>query len=541
MLNISTLLVIKKQGQRKIPLHTSKDLVFTSFDSDQNPLRNLPQVKQVQYLDVYLSELKASVVIEESNYFDRDYLDEFSAFYSLSSHGYPNICRRLHFFSSDEVNRDLLLKAASEDVDASKIIKETYLGFTVIRPIPSAPLGRTVLKWFPDNVPEMPRITHPSRTYRCHLAGVTLEVIGLAWQQQDRGVGACATVGLWVALHSSAFDDHHAVPTTAEITKAAHDGAALGTRMFPSHGLNMHQVMEAIKAQQLAPIWIAGDMQYVSSNSQLIAGFSKERFASTCASFLRSGYPVLIWGQHLDENAVQKHIVCAVGFRESPPAELESGNVGLQDSETLFLYVHDDNLGPSVRFRIIDNDCDEKGNAIPVTIQTDPPNTETDKSPTADYPVIRPEALCIAVHECLRISPDNLHIIGKTISQQLCNTLNIILEANGHEKISVSSSSRFIKLADYIGFELGRTLANQDEVLGKTRMALTEKVPPMSLHTGVVRFALSNSTPIMDLLYDTTDTDINCPVFAHVVYDETVATNIMSQSIGMGELVEAFV
>lgn len=521
-------------------MHTSKELIFTSFDSQQNPLRDLPQIKQVQYLDVYLSELNASVVIEESNYFDRDYLDEFSAFYSLSSRGYPNICRRLHFFSSDEVNRDLLLEASSENINASEILKKTYLGFAVIRPIPSAPLGRTVLKWFPDNVPEMPRITSPSRTYKCHLAGVTLEVMGLAWQQQDQGVGACATVGLWVALHSSAFDDHHAVPTTAEITKAAHDGAALGTRMFPSHGLNMYQVMEAIKAQQLAPIWIAGDIQSVSSNGQLVVGFSKERFASTCASFLRSGYPVLIWGQHLDANTVQKHIVCAVGFRESPPTELESGSIGLQDSETLFLYVHDDNLGPSVRFKIIDNELDEKVKTIPVTIQTDPPNTEIEESPTANYPAIRPEALCIAVHECLRISPDKLHIIGKEISLQLCNALNIILEANGYEKISVSSSSRFIKLADYIGFELGRTLANQNEVLGKTRMSLTEKVPPMSLHIGVVRFALSNSTPIMDLLYDTTDTDINCPVFAHVVYDKTVASNIISQSTGMGQLVEAF-
>ena len=63
----------------------------------------------------------------------------------------------------------------------------------------------------------------------------------------------------------------------------------------------------------------------------------------------------------------------------------------------------------------------------------------------------------------------------------------------------------------------------------------------MSLHIGVIRFALSNSTPLMDLIYDTTDTDRNCPVFAHVVYDKTVATNIMSQSTGYGELVKAFV
>jgi len=517
-------------------VHNSKSLVFTSFNSDENPLHNFAPNTQIQYLYAYLTEISASVVIEEPNYFDRDYLDEFSAFYSLSSRGYPNICRRLHFFSSDQVSRELLQRAASGSHEDVVILQESYLGFTVIRPIPSAPLGRTVLAWFPDTVPEMPRVTSPSRSYNCHLAGITLEVTGLAWQQQDTGVGACATVGLWVALHSSAFDDHHAVPTTAQITKSAHDGAALGTRMFPSTGLNMHQIMEAIKAQQLAPIWCAGDMQYADDQGQSIIGFSKERFSSTCASFIRSGYPVLIWGQHLADGILQKHVICAVGFRESPPPNLEPGETVLQDSETIFLYVHDDNLGPSVRFRIIDN-----GEGKAVTIKTDPPNSDAKLSPTSDYPEIRPEALCIAVHECIRVSPDRLHAIGKDLSSKLCGALNIILEENGIEKVSISSSTRFIKLADYIGDELGRTLSDQSDVLGKVRMDLMENVPPMSLHIGVVRFALSNSTPIMDLIYDTTDTDRNCPVFAHVVYDQTVARNIMSQATGLGVLVEAFV
>jgi len=517
-------------------VNTSKELVFISFNSDDNPLCKLPNITQVQYLKAYLTELSASSVIEEPNYFDRDYLDEFSVFYSLSSRGYPNVCRRLHFFSSDQVGRELLQSAASGDVDATETLKKSYLGFSVIRPIPSAPLGRTVLTWFPDTIPDMPRITSPSRLYECHLAGVTLEVTGLAWQQQDSGVGACATVGLWVALHSSAFDDHHAVPTTAQITRAAHDGAALGARMFPSNGLSMQQILEAIKAQQLAPIMFSGDLQCEDDQGHIVTGFSKERFASTCASFIRSGYPVLVFGQHLDESIVQKHIICAVGFRESPPFELEAEKTCLQDAETIFMYVHDDNLGPSVRFRIVDN-----GEGKPVTIKTDPPNPGAEPSPTQGYPEIRPEALCIAVHECIRVSPDKLHEIGKRLSSQLCTALNIILHENNIEKISISSSVRFIKLADYIGEELGRMLEDKSDVLGKVRMALMESVPPMSLHVGLVRFALSNSTPIMDLIYDTTDTDRNCPIFAHVVYDKTVATKIMNQVSGFGELVEAYI
>jgi len=520
-------------------LHTHTNLRFTSFNSSDNLLNKLSDTQQIQYLKVYLSGLEASSVIEEQSYFDRDYLDEFSAFYSLSSRGYPNICKRLHFFSSDLVTRELLTSAASNDYDALKTIQNSYLGFAVIRPIPSAPLGRTVLRWFSDSYPATPRITSPSRKYFCHIAGIKLEVIGVAWQQQDSGVGACATVGLWVALHSSAFDDHHAVPTTAQITKAAHDGASLGARMFPSNGLTMYQIMEAIKAQQLAPIWCSGDMRYMDKHGLSITGFSKERFASTCASFIRSGYPVLIWGQHLN-GSVQKHVLCAVGFRESAPVENEPENVCLQDAETEYLYLHDDNLGPNVRFEIIENGDDENGNSIPASIKTAPPKSNTGDSPTTNYPEIRPEALCIAVHEGIRVSPDILHSTGKEISVHLCKAINSILEENNLDKIAISFSTRFIKLADYIGDELGRLLDHKTDILSSVRMALMEEVPPMSLHIGVIRFALSNSTPIMDLLYDTTDTDRNCPVYAHVVYDKTVSNNIMNQVTGLGVLIEAF-
>src|SRR5690606_20144166 len=101
-------------------------------------------------------------------------------------------------------------------------------GFVVIRPIPNTPLGRTVLRIYPDKTPSTPRITNPSRQYECHVAGLTLKIEGLAWQQQDQGVGGCATVALWSMLHSQAFDDRHVVPTTAEVTQIAHrSGSAM--------------------------------------------------------------------------------------------------------------------------------------------------------------------------------------------------------------------------------------------------------------------------------------------------------------------------
>jgi len=41
---------------------------------------------------------------------------------------------------------------------------------------------------------------------------------------------------------------------------------------------------------------------------------------------------------------------------------------------------------------------------------------------------------------------------------------------------------------------------------------------PMSKHIGVVRISLQDSTPLLDVLYDTSDSDLNHPVFAHLSY-----------------------
>jgi hypothetical protein len=182
-------------------------LGFHGFSSTEDPLVALGELQQALYLRRYLADLGAVSIIEEPTYFDRDYLAEFVAFYATSTRGYPNHCRRLHFFST-AVDETLLAEAVSGDESSLEELQGSYLGFVVLRPIASAPLGRTVLAWYPEHTPSRPRMTTPSRWYECHLAGITLYTWGLAWQQQDSGVSSCATIALWSALHSSAFDDH---------------------------------------------------------------------------------------------------------------------------------------------------------------------------------------------------------------------------------------------------------------------------------------------------------------------------------------------
>ena len=497
-----------------------------------------PRTRQTLYLERYISELQAKIVLREPKYFDRDYLAEFASFYSVSSKGYPNICERLHFFS-EKISRRTLIADSGGSPRALKRLQGAYLGFIVKRPIPAAPLGRTVLKWYPDKFAKTtPRVPASSRKNFVHIAGVELYVEGLAWQQQDSGVGACATVSLWSMLQSSAFDDHHAIPTTADITQAAHKRHSFGTRMFPSKGLNIIQVYEVINERDLVPLITEGDVKDTHGRT---IGFSKDRFASTCAAFIRSGYPVLIVGRLSTSGGEGgEHAICNVGFRSHIPSAGDPSIPDLAESNIEFLYVHDDNLGPNVRVRIdvdtkfIPNDSmDEAMVAKPVvSLHPDGPHSHDENSHTSSpidgsYGKFVPTQLIVAANSDIRTDLDTLHKAALKHASNIGEILNHLAESHGLEKLAFAVSSRFFRISDYLGTELQDRLSGSSresrKVLSAVRLRLTENVNPMSLHIAVIRIGLDDSTILADILYDTTDSDRNHPIFAHVAYDKLMA------------------
>lgn len=456
-----------------------------------------PEEKQVRYLRCYLHDLKARSVVIEPNYFDRDYLAEFAAFYATSAAGYSNLCRRVHFFSSN-VDRPLFARAVGGDEAALAKLHATYLGHVVLRPIPGAPFGRTVLRTYPDDAGEqagVPRIMEPARLYESHVAGLTLRVRGVAWQQQDSAVGSCATVALWSLLHSSAFDAHHAIPTTADITSIAHATVPDGRRVFPAdNGLYWDQMLEVVKGHGLAPMIIEGDVDQ---------GFSRRKFCTLVASFLRSGYPVLVYGP-LEDDDGDNHTVCLVGFRSPEVRTVKAGCLSA-DENIQYVYVHDDNLGPNARFQV--RDIDDAIQLIPSSPDPRNGNWPT-TNPATQYHPITPLKIAVAVHQELRTDPVELQLAAKKWSEWLPGQLGLELDEIGPETPSgMLVSSRFIRVDQYVEHEVKQVLRNRAaSVLARVRLALWEGVPPMSLHVGLVR--VSNGTePMMDVLFDTSDSN----------------------------------
>jgi hypothetical protein len=493
--------------------------------------------RQIKYLRCYLHDLGARTVVIEHNYFDRDYLSEFEAFYATSSAGYPNICKRVHYFSAS-VTRATLAGAVGGEEHARKLVESSYLGHVILRPIPGAPVGRTVLKVYTDHAgmaAGTPRVTQPAREYEAHIAGLTLKVSGLAWQQQDSAVGSCATVALWSMLHSSAFDDHHAIPTTAQITSMAHWSAPTGRRIFPDSGLQLAQVLEVIKGHGLAPVMITGEKEH--------GEFSRERFCSLVASFVRSGYPVLVSGW-LEEDDREAHTVCIVGFRSPEVPDIADGEYVLADENIEVMYVHDDNLGPNARFRV---DASAGGISL-VPASPEPRRGQwPSENPTKTYHEIVPTELVVAVHPELRTDPLELQRAAVRNAAWLPSALDHESKQQGIAGATgMVVGSRFIRLRHYVEHELASTLrARPPAVLSRARLTLWEDVAPMSLHIGLVRVSLATE-PMMDILFDTSDSDRHLRPTAYVAFQRQVPwllqrwNELLGEELYLGKLVRAW-
>lgn len=496
---------------------TGGDLQYTDF-GEGDPLARLGRSKQATYLRKYLADLGCVSVVMEPFYFDRDYLSEHESFFASSARRYPNTCRRLHFFS-ELVDGPRLRRAVSGQGDEG--LQDCYLGFVVLRPQVAAPFGRTVLKWYPQSG-EHKRVA-VQRRYTCHLAGLELHVHGLAWQQQDGAVSACASVAIWSLLHSSALDEWHWVPTTAQIAAAAFPPGVGGERVFPSAGLNIGQIAQVIGTIGLVPMLMEG--LHPNGDGDL-PEFTRRRFTALLGLLLNSGFPVLAFcrtepgdqppdGTRLSVRESNLHAICIVGSKWSKAVGAPEGPIPA-DIRIGFVYLHDDNLGPSVRFQL-QGELDDAVALIPAR-PTSVPAPANGSDPAAIYEQISPQYLVAAVPHDLRLAPDSLERLGGDVAEELAKILG---EDDPDAERELVYSPRYINLVDFVGDMFSRLLGHTPRALAEARLALWQRVQPMSRVVGLVQVEL-RGTILVHVLFDTTDPSCPRPAFCTVSYSPTL-------------------
>ena len=433
------------------------------------------------YMGIYLGSLGCRTIVHERHYVDRHYIDDFSLFYSRSLRDYPNSCQRLHFFSSefDEEQWSGLVQRANggEREEVERELAGQYLGFMVIKPLPGSPIGRTVLRTFCRDAPGGHRREFTAiRRYTVSLAGLSLSVQGLAFQQQDQGVSACATTALWSALQRTAPLEHLSSPTPAQITEAASRYRLPDGRALPSEGLRFDQLCEAVRAAGLAPV--------------LLTSISPREDQAQMATYLRSGLPLLLTIQPMGQG--EAHAVCLVGLRWGAVQPPTDPDIRYRDGSTAVerVYVHDDRLGPYASATLKSTTIDSR---VVTTLELAWP----DEHPAEESQLL---GMLIPVPVKLRLSAVRLRALAHGVAQAVAVGIPAL------DGLEVHTS--FCKGAYYRAkaYDFNLSLEGLRDFTHETIL---------SRYVGVIELVTDNG-PVADVILDATETIPNPGVLAVV-------------------------
>jgi hypothetical protein len=452
---------------------------------------------QLNYLAHYVDDyLHCESYVCETHYIDRDYIDDFAGFYAKSLRQYPNYCWRVHFFAG-QVGEDRLLSVLGEvktPAENGKTpllddLRASYQGYVVLRPHPEAFVGKSVLA-----PPPLAggRQLKCCRRYETHLAGISLGLDAIAFQQQDRTHSACATAALWAALQKSTYEDDLRVPSPREITESA-TRYFLSGRDVPNQGLSIPQICEAVRSSGLAPELYAIEdypdlcrdllQACLFSGVPVIAALFKNRNAGG------DGHAVAVVGY---EDADSPVVFAAGGF---PPFDVSMLSVGIEPKGLCItkFYAHDDRIGPYARLTF------KQGNASKIELKYDwqaRPITEEWYVPyliVPVYPKIRLDMRDVLV---------KVHPLVVALAQKYPASLPRGTSVQAMVMHGTSFSADLIRYA---------------RDAGRAYSVLSKRDFPR--YIWVVR-ASKDGTPLLDFVCDPTDSRLGSFIFGLALYGE---------------------
>jgi hypothetical protein len=442
---------------------------------------------QLVYLRAYLGRLGCKTVLVEHHYIDRDFIADLAAFYSRSLRDYPNYCQRVHFFdfafTLDEWRSMVDQASEGKHKEHEERLALGYLGYVVIRPLPGYPVGRTVLKTYgemADN--DQRREFGCTRNYRAHLGPFTLEIVGLAFQQQDQGVSACATTAIWSAMHGTASLEGAAHPTPAEITQAASRYLLLTGRALPSGGLAIYQMCEAIRSAGFEPVLFTATNP-TADRAQLLA-------------YVRSGFPPILCLIPVDGSPDNGHAVCLTGVRLAQVHPQSDPKLAFREAAWAVtgLYVHDDRLGPYAAAEFYQRTAPNGQVMSALRIRWPDEKTELD-----DHFL---SAVIVPVPTKVRLNVVRLREVGLVAADLIGRLLPNLAG-------QVILDSRYLKGVLYRRQAIDFGLTSEGNYQMQCKLALSRYLGAIELYT--------ETEPIVDILVDATETRANPSVIACVV------------------------
>ena len=276
------------------------------IETSSTPLENL--------LDLVKDRLGAVTAVIEP-YVSTDWNSEYSVVYSRMFQPPVHLAKRIHFFHEVMDYDDLK--------NLPKRIKDSYLGFTVLRPLEHHRVGDTVLA-SPWRIGSGADLVHCLEKFNVSLLGNRLIVKGMPFFQQERLVGVCAHADLWMISRYLNRKSETRRYRPDEIHPCAIRGLTVGP---PREGLLFEQITNALRDFGLNPILRSAQMDFRQA----------KEFVYSC---VESEIPVIAAIKIAD---VGRHVVVLIGHDYSNT--ISGTTISLSEAVGNFI-VHDDSHGP---------------------------------------------------------------------------------------------------------------------------------------------------------------------------------------------------
>ena len=368
------------------------------------------------YFKDYLKALECKTIIIESEYVDKDYLDDYSEYFVKCFKSYNRFCSRIHFFLQEIKKSDYEASLLNED---NKIINnENYLGFIILKPLPNTFIGRTCLKTYTN---KDSRFYGVIRDYIISLHGKKLKIKSLAYQEQDGIVSACATSALWSVFHATGKLFQHNIPTPIKITKNAITNMPIRDRGIPSSGLTPEEMIKAINS-----VTLEAEYLNISNNPGL--------FKEVIYAYTKFGIP-LIFGIDLfnkkNNKFLGKHAVTVCGFNLDSNNNIDDDfKIKLKSKDINKIYIHDDQVGPFAKCEIDNKNIviNYNGNSLNYSYSLCTSWLDEDNNYEMGNIIMLPILLIVPVYNKIRIRLDDIILELYKHINHIAVTMNLKLD-----------------------------------------------------------------------------------------------------------------
>lgn len=287
-------------------VHTWHDEAATDDQPDVGPSTPFERVIEIARMH------DVQTVLIEDRYIDPEWQSEHSMYYGRTFDRPPNVSKRLHFFKQQLATFADLARCSSAD----------YVGYSVIRPLATAPVGRTMI------VPP-PGLSSPTLCLGrepVHLFGHEFTVEAMPFISQDSRFLRCAHAAMWMVLYHAKL--RHRLPRRVpeDIWRAAFGGEVLG-RQLPHDGMSVAQMLSALHRLGISARHI--DLTRRRPASEPTWDLQKSRTLLTTCSYVNSQMPPLAY--------TSKHVTVIAGYTKQG-----TGN----PANTIKFVEHDDQRGP---------------------------------------------------------------------------------------------------------------------------------------------------------------------------------------------------